>query len=81
VKQVAVVVEVDVDQASELIRVVRSAFRPNLIIAASPYPPDNDAPMLLRDRPLKNGLSTVYVCEGFVCKNPTNVISELIKLL
>src|SRR6185436_3414308 len=53
------------DQASELIHVVQSAYRPNTIIAASTYPPSGDAPALLADRPTKNGKATVYVCEGF----------------
>ncbi len=73
--------EADGDQASGLIRVVQSAYRPNVIIAASAYPPSDDAPALLKDRPLKDGKATVYVCEGFVCKNPVTTISELKELL
>jgi len=69
------------EDASELLRVVRSQYRPNLIVAASAYPPPEDAPALLKDRPLKNGKPTVYVCEGFVCKNPVTAISELKELL
>jgi len=88
-KQVAVVYartepgrsEAGVENASELIRVVQSAFRPNTIIAASSYPPPSDAPALLKDRPLKNGKTTVYVCEGFVCKNPVTSMPELRELL
>ena len=80
-KQVAVLYEADDEEASALIRVVRSAYKPNLIIAASSYPPSSDAPALLADRPLKNGKPTVYVCEGFVCKNPVTAISELQELL
>jgi len=80
-KQVAVVYDADGDNASELIGVVHSAFRPNVIVAASAYPPSNDAPALLRDRPLKNGKTTVYVCEGFVCKTPVTSINELKELL
>jgi hypothetical protein len=64
-----------------LIHVVQSAYRPNTIIAASAYPPSKDAPALLADRPTKNGKATVYVCEGFVCKNPVTTISELKELL
>lgn len=81
VKQVAIVEETGGEEASELIRVARSAYRPNVIVAASAYPPSNDAPALLRDRPLKNGKSTAYVCEGFVCKNPVTSIAELKELL
>jgi len=80
-KQIAVVYETSAEDVSELIRVVQSGYRPNLIIAASTYPPSNNAPALLKARPLKNGKTTVYVCEGFVCKNPVTTISELKELL
>jgi len=80
-KQVAVVHEAQDVDASELIRVVQSTYRPNTIIAASTYPPSNEAPPLLFERPLKGGKATVYVCEGFVCKNPVTTISELTELL
>jgi len=80
-KQVAVVYEAGGEDPSELIRIVQSAFRPNTIIAASAYPPPSDAPVLLKDRPLKNGMTTVYVCEGFVCKNPVTSIPEMQELL
>src|SRR5918993_1241048 len=69
VKQIAVLYEAEGEDGSDLIRVVQSAFRPNMIVAASTYPPSNESPSLLEDRPLKNGKATVYVCEGFVCKN------------
>ncbi|HEU0292750.1 MAG TPA: hypothetical protein VFR47_08430 [Anaerolineales bacterium] len=67
--------------ASELIRIVQNSYRPNTIIAASSYPPSSSAPALLMERPLKDGKPTVYVCEGFVCKNPVTTISELKELL
>ncbi|HET9907419.1 MAG TPA: thioredoxin domain-containing protein [Anaerolineales bacterium] len=81
VKQVAMVYESEDGQATELIQLVEAAYRPNVIVAASAYPPSNTAPPLLMDRPLKDGRATVYVCEGFVCKNPINTISELKELL
>ena len=81
VKQVAIVGEAGGEEVYELARVVRSAFRPNVIVAASAYPPSNDAPALLKERPLKNGKPTAYVCEGFVCKNPVTSIAELKELL
>jgi len=61
--------------------VIQSEFRPNIIVAASTYPPSNDAPPLLKDRPVKDGKPTVYVCEGFVCKNPLNSLEDLRVLL
>jgi len=80
-KQVAVLYEVGDEDASELIRFIQSQYRPNIIIAASAYPPTSNAPALLFERPLKNGKPTVYVCEGFICKNPVTSISELKELL
>lgn len=82
-KQVAVMVEAGAssEEASALIQVVRSAFRPNLIIASASYPPASDAPALLAGRPLTNGKPTVYVCEGFICKKPVTAISELKELM
>lgn len=81
VRQVALVSEAGGEDASELLRVVESEYRPNLVVAASANPPSNDAPDLLKDRPLKNGKPTAYVCEGFVCKNPVTTIAELKELL
>lgn len=80
-KQVAVVFDAAGDRASELIQAVRSAYKTNVIVAASAYPPPGDAPELLKDRPLKNGIPTAYVCEGFVCKNPVTTVAGLIELL
>jgi len=77
VKQVAVVYEAGKGNASELIRVVQSQFRPNVVIAASAYPPAQDAPALLKDRPPRENKATAYVCEGFVCQNPVTGSEEL----
>ena len=81
VKQVAVLYDASQDHAQALIQVTRSEYRPNLIVAASTYPPSQDAPPLLVDRPLKDGKATVYVCENFVCKMPVVSTTELEKLL
>jgi len=80
-KQIAVMSEAGDENASALMQVVQSIYRPNIIVAASAYPPPSEAPALLRERPLKNGKSTVYVCEGFICKNPVTTIAELKELL
>ena len=81
VKQVAVLYDASQDNAEELIRVARSEYRPNMIVAASVYPPSEGAPPLLLDRPLKDGNATVYVCENFVCKMPVASSEELEKLI
>ena len=81
VKQVAVVYETAGGDEWELINFIQSTYRPNMLVAASPHPPSENSPPLLMDRPLKDGKSTVYVCEGFVCKYPVTAISELKDLL
>jgi hypothetical protein len=80
-RQVAVMSDAAGDSASDLLKVIRSAYRPDIVVASSPFPPSNDAPPLLKDRPLKNGKSTVYVCERFVCKYPVTDVAELKELL
>jgi uncharacterized protein YyaL (SSP411 family) len=81
VKQVAVMYESNPEEARELLQIIQSAYRPNVVIAVSPFPPPENAPALLNDRPLKEGEATVYVCEGFVCKMPVNTTSDLQGLL
>jgi len=76
-KQVAVVFDAKADDAQALLNVIRSEYRPNIIVAASAYPPPNDAPTLLAERQLKDGKSTAYVCEHFVCKQPVITPEEL----
>ena len=81
VKQVAVVYSSDLEEARGLLQTVQSAYRPNIVVAASSQPPSETSPFLLKERPLKENQPTVYVCEGFVCKMPVNTISELQGLL
>jgi hypothetical protein len=77
VKQVAVLGEAQEESFQKLIQVVRSEYRPNLVVAASPYPPKKEAPPLLAERPLINGKPSAYVCEGFVCKRPVSTTTAL----
>ena len=81
VKQIAVVYESHTESVEDVIQLIQSEYRPNLVMAASMYPPPANAPALLNDRSLKDGKTTVYVCEGFVCKNPVTTIPELKDLL
>jgi uncharacterized protein len=78
---VAVLYESDPGEARELLQTIQAEYRPNAIVAASSYPSLEKAPALLMDRPLKNGLPTAYVCQGFVCKMPVTSASELQALL
>ena len=81
VKQVAVMYNSELEEAQELLQTVLGAYRPNMVVAASSHPPSENAPALLMDRPLQEGKPTAYVCEGFVCNMPVNVVSDLQTLL
>lgn len=80
-KQVAVLGEADEENFRQMIQVIRSEYRPDVIVAASPYPVDASAPALLKDRTLVGNKATAYVCEAFVCKQPVMEVDGLIEQL
>jgi uncharacterized protein len=63
-KEVALVGE----DLNELAAVVRSTFRPHLVLAGGPE--GSDTPPLLQDRGEVDGKPTAYACEGFACQAP-----------
>ena len=71
-RQVAVPGDAQEDIFQRMIQVIRSEYRPDVVVAASPYPPEKNSPALLNDRPLIDNKPTAYVCKGFVCDMPTN---------
>lgn len=80
-KQAAVLYEARDEKAEALIKFIRAEYRPNVVVAASAYPPSKDAPALLNDRPLVNNEASVYVCRGFVCLQPVTTIEKLAEQL
>jgi len=77
VKQVAVLGEAQESNFEALVQVLRSAYRPNVVVAASTFPPEKGAPSLLAERPLVKDRPTAYVCEGFVCQRPVTRVEDL----
>jgi uncharacterized protein YyaL (SSP411 family) len=71
VKQVAILGDRADQSFRSLVHIYRGSYRPFSIVAASTLPPPVSGPMVLIGRPLINGNSTAYVCESFVCKQPT----------
>ena len=76
-KQVAIVYAESSASARPLLDVIEMQYRPQVLLAASAYPPPASAPPLLADRPLVDGKATAYVCEHFVCKLPVNTPAAL----
>ncbi len=60
--------------ATELVRTVRAAYRPHLVLAAGADP---DGVPLLDGREPMDGRATAYVCEHFVCQAPVTAPEEL----
>ncbi len=59
--------------ADELIRAVRSQYRPHVVLAGGPA----DGVPLLQGREPIAGQAAAYVCEHFVCKAPVTSAAEL----
>jgi uncharacterized protein YyaL (SSP411 family) len=74
-KEVALVGE----GVDELAAVVRSEFRPHLVLAGGPE--GSATPPLLKDRNEVNGKPAAYVCEHFTCQAPTADPTKLSRLL
>jgi uncharacterized protein YyaL (SSP411 family) len=63
------------DGLGELAAVVRSTFRPHLVLAGGPE--GADEPPLLQGRTAVEGRPAAYVCESFTCQLPVTGASEL----
>jgi uncharacterized protein YyaL (SSP411 family) len=61
------------DEAASLVRAVRSAFRPHLVLAGGS---ENGVPLLAGRTPVE-GHAAAYVCEHFACRAPVTSPEEL----
>jgi uncharacterized protein YyaL (SSP411 family) len=67
------------EQVAELAAVVRSSFRPRLVLAAGPE--GSEQPPLLAGRTLVDGAPAAYVCQNFACELPVTESERLRELL
>ena len=82
VKQVALVFGQDEEHAQAMVETTFGRYRPNMVVAGSRFPVQDDAPSLLKDRPLlASQKSAAYVCEGFVCLQPAGSTEDLARQL
>jgi uncharacterized protein YyaL (SSP411 family) len=75
VKEVALVGEPSGDGLGELATVVRSGFRPHVVLAGGPE--GIERPELMRERTAVDGRPAAYVCEHFSCRQPVTEPAEL----
>jgi len=75
VKEVALVGEPSGDGLGELAAVVRSGFRPHVVLAGGPE--GVERPELMRERTAVDGRAAAYVCEHFACRQPVTDPAEL----
>ncbi len=66
--------------ALPMLRLVRSTYRPNLIVAAKVGDDDSSVP-LLTDRDAVDGATTAYLCRQFACERPVTSADDLAALL
>ena len=81
VHQVAILGDPADERTQALINVLRATYHPNMVLAASIYPPPDGAPALLAMRQMLNSQPTAYVCQGFVCLQPVTQPDELTRQL
>ena len=75
--EIAVVGDANHPQTQALLNTLWRNYRPRLVAAISGFPTGQEMPALLKDRPILNNLPTAYVCQGFVCLQPTNSAEEM----
>jgi uncharacterized protein YyaL (SSP411 family) len=63
------------EEFAELAKVVRSAHRPNLVLAGGPE--GTESPELMRERHAVDGKAAAYVCENFACRAPVTDPADL----
>jgi uncharacterized protein YyaL (SSP411 family) len=68
------------DELDPLVRVLRSAFRPHVVVAGGDGVDAGGVPLLEGRGPLE-GAAAAYVCEGFSCLAPVTGAEELRRLL
>jgi uncharacterized protein len=66
--------------AEAILRVVRSAFRPHVVLAGGPGDGDGGVELLAGRTPIE-GRAAAYVCERFACQAPVTEPAALAKLL
>ncbi|KUK45629.1 MAG: hypothetical protein XD73_1494, partial [Anaerolinea thermophila] len=82
-QQIALVSSGGVETIEPFLKIYRSKYRPDSVIAAryGGMGETKELPSLLADRNMINDLPTAYVCLGHTCQQPTNNVNQFNKQL
>ncbi len=80
-RQIVVTGEVSDPRTQALLASVRSARRPQRVVALATADSDRSLIALTRDKNAGLGGPRAYVCESFTCQAPTDSVEELLRLL
>jgi uncharacterized protein YyaL (SSP411 family) len=69
VAEFAVIGDIDWKDTKEVLRLLRSGFRPNKVVALKSPKEPTDSVGLLSDK-TERGVVTTYICENFACQAP-----------
>jgi len=75
--EIAIIGDPEESDTQDIIKILWQTYRPNMLTATSGYPPDEESPALVSNRPIINDKPTAYVCRNFVCRHPVNSPSKL----
>src|SRR5271157_4976413 len=81
VDQIAMVWPAGDKEYIDYLNFIWSSYRARTVVAISEFPPLENAPALLQDRPLTNNRLTIYLCHGLVCEMPITELQQLREML
>jgi uncharacterized protein YyaL (SSP411 family) len=81
IREIAILGPQDHPTMHQFIEFLWTVYRPDCVVAISPFPTPPNSPPLLQDRPLLNDQPTAYICQNFLCKKPVNTLADFLALL
>jgi uncharacterized protein YyaL (SSP411 family) len=81
VRELAVIGDLNSSDSMAMRKSVWGIYRPRLVTAFSPLPPEPGSPELLQDRPQVRERTTAYVCENFTCQMPVTEVDALEQMI
>jgi len=81
VKEIAIIGDPNSDKTQALVRAVFDRYLPDKVVVHASKPEGTDTMPLLKNKTLRNGEPTAYVCEHYTCKRPVTTPEALIRQL